>query len=275
MTEKLLKDYGFTFQFFLVTSAYIVYIALSKHWFFTALMLFKEIAWVWVLLCLMLLCLCFPFIQPFITPQLPDLSCEPHWQSWCTDLSWVRCEIWIGCMCEYGCEFDVSVYCTCVALFSFCTLPLILIPAYVLSFWLTYTYCIFYIVFVLELIFHYYFIHQAFFNLISFKRSGILLFNKFFSHHHHLRRSQSLMNCWLGILVTKQPSAQWLPLNHADANFTVQSGCASLCHHPGGRVLGMLGRGTPPACASSAVSLVGPTLKINQKTRSLPVFSVK
>lgn len=69
--------------------------------------------------CLMLLCLCFPFIQPFITLQLPDLNSEPHWASWCTDLSWVRCEIWIGCMCEYGCEFDVSVYHTCF----FCYTP--------------------------------------------------------------------------------------------------------------------------------------------------------
>jgi len=65
------------------------------------------------------------------------------------------------------------------------------------------------------------------------------------------------MRCWLVRLVTRRPSAQWSPSNHADANFTVQSGCASLCRHPGGRVRGMPGRVTPPACACSAVSLVG------------------
>lgn len=49
----------------------------------------------------------FLFIQPFVTPQFPDLSCEPQWPSWCTDLS-----LWICCMCEYGWEFEVLAYCT-------------------------------------------------------------------------------------------------------------------------------------------------------------------
>lgn len=97
---------------------------------------------------------------------------------------------------------------------------------------------------------------------------GISLLNFVFAHYVHLRRSQFLMNCWLGSLVTRQPSAQWLPLNHAGANSTVQLDYASHCHHPGGRVLGMLGRVTPPACASSAVSLVGSMLEMI-KYRSL------
>lgn len=84
-----------------------------------------------VLLCLMLVCLCCPFIQPFVTPQFPDLSCEPHWPSWCTDLSWVRCEIWVCCMCEYACAFIVSVYFTFPLLFSY----LFKFLTYVLFFW--------------------------------------------------------------------------------------------------------------------------------------------
>ena len=102
-------------------------------------------------------------------------------------------------------------------------------------------------------------LYPAFFSSISFKPSVLTssFLITFSPHHFHLRHSQSQMNCWHGILATRRPSAQWLPSSHADANFTVQLGCVSLCHHPGGRVLGMPGRVTPPACASSAVSLVG------------------
>lgn len=93
-------------------------------------------------------------------------------------------------------------------------------------------------------------------NTISFILNVLYLYN-IFPYHFYLRLSQFLMNYWLGSLVTRRPSAQWLPSNHADANFTVQLDCASHCHHPGGRVPGMLGRVIPPVYACSAVSLVG------------------
>lgn len=209
----------------------------------------------------MLLFLCFPFIQPFITLQFPDLSCEPHWLSWCTDLSWVRCEIWIGCMCEYGCEFDVKVYCTCCI--AFCFFISIL----------DHLYFSFFTLFVLDFILHIFILPPFFSTPNPISRSFcILLLN--FLFNLHLRHSQFLMNCWLGSLVTRQPSAQWLPLNHADANSTVQLDYASHCHHPGGRVLGMLGRVIPPACASSAVSLVWSIVKLIRYTRCLPTLSV-
>lgn len=100
------------------------------------------------------------------------------------------------------------------------------------------------------------------------------LLNFLIIHFVHLRHSQFLMNCWLGSWVTRQPSAQWLPLNHADANSTVQLDYASHCHRPGGRVLVMLARVIPPACDSSAVSLVGSILKLIRYTRCLPTLSV-
>lgn len=71
------------------------------------------------------------------------------------------------------------------------------------------------------------------------------------------RPSQSLMSCWQGSLVTRQPSAQLSPLNREDANSTDPSGCESLCLHRGGRVLGMQGKATPPVFASCAALLVG------------------
>lgn len=223
----------------------------------------------------MLLLLCFPFIQPFITLQFPDLSCEPHWLSWCTDLSWVRCEIWIGCMCEYGCEFDVKVYCTCCIVFFILSYPFFYCCLFTVLLDHLYLLQLLYYLFVLEFIFHI-FIPPAFCSTPNpfFCLYSIFLLNFLFPHYVCLRHSQFLMNCWLGSLVTRQPSAQWLPLNHGDANSTVQLDYASHCHHPGGKALGMLGRVIPPACASSAVSLVGSILKWIRCTGSLLTLSV-
>lgn len=120
----------------------------------------------------------------------------------------------------------------------------------------------FYIMFLLEFISHIFYVPSLLqLHILLTVHSDSFLFNNLFLHH--LRRSQSLMNCWLDSSVTRRPSAQWLPSSHADANFTVQLGCGSLCHHPGGRVLGMLGRVIPPACASCVVSLVGSILEVS------------
>lgn len=119
--RMITSDYGFNISGFFGSLQALHCLSstdLSQHWCYLRTFCMRF----FFLLCLMLLCLCFPFIQPFITPQFPDLSCEPHWLSWCTDLSWVKCEIWIECMCEYGCEFDVSVYCTCCPVLTLCTL---------------------------------------------------------------------------------------------------------------------------------------------------------
>lgn len=114
----------------------------------------------------------------------------------------------------------------------------------------------------------------TFFNSLSFTPSVLtsFVYDNLSPPRIHLRRSQSPMSCWLGSLVTRRPSAQWLPSSHADANFTVQLDCASLCHHPGGRVHGMLGRVIPPACASSAVSLVGSILKLIKRQELCLLF---
>lgn len=123
--RRITSDYGFYISVLFLSSVYIVHIVcqstdLSQHWCYL-----RELHE--FLLCLMLLCLCFPFIQPFITPQLPDLSCEPHWRDGAL--------IWVGSGVKYELVACVSMAAIlmsvafCVALFCFCIFFLFLFPA--------------------------------------------------------------------------------------------------------------------------------------------------
>lgn len=271
-TRGLCQIMGSTFQSFSFTSLYIVYVVCQSTDFVMAAMLLKETAWERVLLYAYAALFMFSFYPAIHHSSVPwfklwgTLSELMHWselgQVW--NMNWLHVWVWLRVWC-----FSLLARLLFFLFRALSLFPLLVSPhlgsASLHSLQLLYRACAWVQlshIYPPSLLFNSVSHILFFFFLFFFWPSS--LSTTFSLTTSAFRRSQFPMNCWLDSLVTRRPSAQWLPSSHADANSTVQSDCASRCHRPGERVLGMPGRVIPPACAFSAVSLVRSTVKMSK-----------